>query len=278
MSQMQQPPASDWSQMLRQVRKSLRLSRAKLAERAGVSVETVKAYELGTRHPSRSLLTAILNATKVERVRRDEILVAAGFAPDSAEMGADRYPNYYFALAEAQDHVDEMPWPAFVMNEYTEVMVANRLVEKLWGVGVKDYPDQTDRNIIRFASDPRFGDRLVNWDDMMRVGVAVFKGHHRGGETLDQPSSYFDRILEDFIRGDPSYVGRLARLWAETPPNTPKNRWTYRVVWNEPGIGVMSFLATVTTCNESQGHAFNDWVPVDAQTWECLEALRRRED
>ena len=273
-----QPPASDWSQMLRQVRKSLRLSRAALADRAGVSAETVKAYELGLRHPSRALLTAILDAIKAERGLRDAILVSAGFASDSALLGADLAPRYYFTLEEAQTHLDEMPWPAFVMNEYTEVMAANRLVEKLWGVGVEDYPDQTDRNIIRFASDPRFGDRLMNWDDMMRVGVAIFKGHHRGGETIEAPSSYFGRILEDFLSGDPGYVSRLAQLWAETPPNTPKSRWKYSVVWDEPGIGCMRFLSTVTTCNESLGLAFNDWIPVDADTWTRVEQLRLRVD
>ncbi|HUF52375.1 MAG TPA: helix-turn-helix transcriptional regulator [Dehalococcoidia bacterium] len=272
-----QPPVSDWSQMLRQVRKSLRLSRASLAERAGVSAETVKAYELGLRHPSRSLLTAILDATKIDRGRRDAIIIAAGYASDVDRMGPERWPGYYFTVEEAQAHSEELPWPSFILSEFLEVVAANSTAEKLWGRRVADLPDQTDRSFIRFASDPYFVERLVNMDDMLRVGVAIFKGHYRGGETLEQPSSYFGRILEDFLQGDPTLVARLAQLWIETPNATAKQRWAYPVVWDEPGVGRMTFLAMVNPCNESLGHAFNDWIPTDAQSWANIEALRARQ-
>jgi hypothetical protein len=47
----------------------------------------------------------------------------------------------------------------------------------------------------------------------------------------------------------------------------------YPVVWNEPGIGRISFRAVVTTANEPAGLAFNDWIPADAESWEHLEAV-----
>jgi transcriptional regulator with XRE-family HTH domain len=268
----------EWSALLRQVRKSLRLSRAALAERAGVSAETVKAYELGLRHPSRALLTAILDATKIERGKRWEIFQAAGFAPDSKELGPERFPDYLYTPEEAQAHCNNLPWPAFVTTEYMEVAHANTLAQKLWAIDLEAaLPDTIDRNLLKFASDPRFADRLENWDEAIKVGIGIFKGHHRGGESLDAPSSYFSRFLDDLLNGDLTYIGRLVQLWGETLPRTPKVRWTFPVTWREPDIGRIRMLAVITPCNEELGTAFNDWFPVDAESWANLEQVRGRD-
>ena len=44
-----------------------------------------------------------------------------------------------------------------------------------------------------------------------------------------------------------------------------------------PRTSVLVVLSTVTTCDESHGLAFNDWIPVNAETWERIEQLRLRE-
>ena len=83
-------------------------------------------------------------------------------------------------------------------------------------------------------------------------------------------------MLDRFLKGDPKYVGRLMQLWQETLPREPKVRWEYEVLWNEPGIGRMRFLAVVNTASEPDGLAFNDWMPVGAETWKNFEALQKR--
>lgn len=81
--QTEHPSLSPFSQLLAQLRKQRGLSMQKLAVRSGISAAYVCRLESGERHPSRDLvikLTDILleGATQLEK---DEVLVAAGFAP-----------------------------------------------------------------------------------------------------------------------------------------------------------------------------------------------------
>ncbi|MEK7247127.1 MAG: helix-turn-helix domain-containing protein [Chloroflexota bacterium] len=270
-------PTATWPQTLHTARKALRLSRTAVGRLAGVSAETIKAYETGLRQPTRSYLVAILDALKVERRLRNEILVGAGYAPDGDALGPGHVPHYMYSAEAATDHIEGMPWPAFVLNEYAEVVATNSLTDLLWDIDLsREFPDPLDRNMIAVASNPRFADRVENWDETMQQGIAVFKGHHRGPEDIENAGPYFSQVLERFLKGDPKYVGRLMELWQETIPRGPKVRWEYEVHWNEPGIGRMRFLAVVNTASEPDGLAFNDWMPVGAETWKNFEALQKR--
>lgn len=270
-------PTANWPQTLHNTRKALRLSRTDLGRLAGVSSETIKAYELGLRHPTRSLLVSLLDALKIERQARNEILVGAGFAPDGEGLGPGRLPHYMYSPAEAALHVEEMPWPAFVLNEYTEVVAANSLTELLWNIDLeREFPNPLDRSMMAVASNPRFADRVENWDEAMQQAIGVFKGHYRGPEDVENASPYFAQVLERFLSGSPKYAGRLMELWQETPPRDPKVRWEYEVQWNEPGIGLMSFLSVVNTASEPDGLAFNDWIPIGSETWGRFEELRKK--
>ena len=274
---MQQPSASVWPRQLYAARTNLHLSRKALGKLAGVSEATIKAYELGFRQPTRVYLVAILDALRVERHTRNEIMTSAGFAPDGDQLGASHTPHYSFPMPEAKEHVEKMPWPAFVLNEYTEVVCCNDLVERLWGIDLeREFPNPLDRNLVSVASSPRFADRVENWEEMMAVGASVFKGHHRGPDGPEQPSVYFAQIVQRFMAGDPKYATRMAEIWAAAPPREPKIRWEYEVRWREPGLGRMHFFCIVNTANEQDGLAFNDWIPVDAESWERLGKLPGR--
>ncbi len=273
-----QPVAGDWSAKLEAARKDLRLSRTALAELSGVSAPTIKAYEYGLRHPTRGLLIAILDALKLERNARDSILVGAGLAPDGQFLGPDRFPAYMFTAQEALEHMEELPWPAFIFNDVLEVVVANQVAQRLWGIDLdREFPKPIDRNMLAVSSSPRFAGKVDNWEEMVGVAISVFKGHHRGPEALDSLSPYFAEVVQRFSQGDPTHAARFAALWQQTEGRDPKVRWTYPVIWHEAGIGRITFKALVTTANEPDGLAFNDWVPMDARSWECLaEILKRR--
>jgi transcriptional regulator with XRE-family HTH domain len=267
-----------WGDELRAARLEVDVSRKSLARLAGVSTATVKAYEDGTRNPSRTMLCALLEALKVERRMRNHILLDAGFAPDGQSLGSSDEPGYMFSAEEATAYLEEFPWPAFILNEFAEVVGCNRIAERLWGIDLeREFPDPIDRSLLAIASNPRFADKVENWDDMMRLAISIFKGHHRGPEDLDRASPYFSQVMQRFVMGDPRYVRRFMELWQETQPRAPKVRWSYPVIWREPDVGVVRFQSFVSTANEPDGLAFNDWVPMDACSWECLaEILKRR--
>lgn len=53
-------------------------------------------------------------------------------------------------------------------------------------------------------------------------------------------------------------------------------RWSYRVVWRDLELGEMRFHCLVSTASEPDGLAFNDWHPVDSDTWSVLEQVTAR--
>ena len=269
-------PAANWGKELSGFRRGLHLSRHELATLSNVSAPTIKAYETGSRHPTRPLLVALLDALKLERTARNRLLMAAGFAPDGWVIGPDGLQGYMFDSREATEFVKTFRWPAFVMNDALEVVGVNALCEKLWGIDFeREFTTPLDRNMLRVASNPRFADK-INWDEMVSVAIAVFKGHHRGAEDVEQGSPYFTELLGRFMEGDPKYVNRFFELWQSTAPRDPKVRWSYPVVWTEPGVGVLRFEAVVNTASAPDGLAFNDWIPLDAETWEALGILAGR--
>ncbi|MBI5287527.1 MAG: helix-turn-helix domain-containing protein [Chloroflexi bacterium] len=263
----------EWFLMLVQARTRLGLSQASLAARAHVSLASVKAYEQGKRHPSQPYLTALLDALKIERSERGEILEAAGYASDWHQL-VPSLSDLGFTLEQASEEVERLPWPSFVLNEMSEVIVANQAVQRLWGVDLRrEFTEVAERNLLAVASAPRFAERIANWDEAVGALVAVFKGHHRGAESVENPSPYFKSVMDRFLAGDARYVARFLQLWQEVPPAEIQLRWHYPIVWQDPLAGRMTFDCVVSNANIRQGWAFNDWMPVGAGTWAALQRL-----
>jgi len=265
--------AQEWSRLLLEARRQVEISRAELARRASLSPETVRAYEAGRRRPTAESLTSVLDALKVDRSVRNGILLAAGFAPDGSRLGPQN-PDLMFTAEEAAEQVERYPWPAFVSDDWAWLVAANSLVQRLWGVDLRsELTDPLDRHMLGAASTPRFADRCLNWDEVMTIMLGRLKAHHRGPEDPENLSPYVAAVLQRFLQGDPKYVARLINAWQEATPISPKIRWSYPVVWQEPDIGEIRFHALVSSANENDGFAFNDWIPVGAESWERLERL-----
>ena len=47
------------------------------------------------------------------------------------------------------------------------------------------------------------------------------------------------------------------------------------MVWVDPDVGTLRFRAMVNTASEPDGLAFNDWIPLDAATWDGLARLEK---
>jgi transcriptional regulator with XRE-family HTH domain len=266
----------DWREDLRAYRERVRLSRDQLARISGVSEDTIKAYESGRRHPTQTRLTKILDALKVEREERAALLHGAGFAMDGRPVAVPASEMY--SAEDAAAAVDRYRWPAFVVDLYLSVVAANPAAQRLWGVDLsREFLDPLDRNLLSIATNPRFADRCVNWDEAVGLVIAAWKTSDFGTESLDNPTPFLAQLLERFMSGDPKYVMRLGDLWAKAPDVwTQKMRWSYPVVWNEPGIGVLRFECLASTASELAGLSFNDWIPIDCGTWQRLDELEAR--
>jgi transcriptional regulator with XRE-family HTH domain len=265
---------AEWYERLVAARTRLNVSQTELAVRASVSLSSIKAYERGVRHPSRPHLAAVLDALKLDRAERHDIFVAAGYALDAERLGP-AWNDLGLSREGAERECRRAVWPVFVLGEFGELVCANDILLKLWGVDLStEFTGPGERSLLAVATNPRFADRVLNWDDAVGALASVFKGHHRGPEDLEQPSPVFKSMLDRLLAGDPAYVRRFLDLWQRVEPATPRLRWHYPMAWQHPAAGVMRFDCVVSTCNADEGQAFNDWIPVDSESWANLERLR----
>jgi transcriptional regulator with XRE-family HTH domain len=268
-----------WRSRLRATRERLGVSRAELARRSGVPADTLRRWEDGTRNPRHASLRAVLDALDCPSAEANALLAEAGFPPARTLFPGDRFPNYYYTAGELQDAVEQAPWPEFVINDNIEVVAANATVQALWGIDFaheQSWRTSAQMNALIFASDHHFADRLVNWEEVVATLVSTFKGRPRDPHTIDEPDTYFDAVLAEFVRGDPAFLSRLIDIFAKTPAREAKCRWSYRVVWSDDEFGDMRFLGLVSTASEPDALAFQDWHPVDAATWDVLERVKTR--
>ncbi len=264
---------------LRAVRLKAGVSQREVAERAGVSQESIRAYETGRRRPTRERLSAILQALETPAYDANEILEAAGFSTPSSLFPADEYPDFNFSIDELQVEVERVPWPEFVLNNSNEMIAANTAAQALWGVDFAHERSARNRvrlNVLSIASEHQFASRIVNWDEVVATLVSVVKARQVAPASIDEPDPYFSEVLQAFADGEPAFLARLVKVWMATPARDAKVRWGYRVVWRDDEFGEMRFQAIVCAANEPGGLSFNDWQPLDAETWMALERVKAR--
>lgn len=271
------PVMDDWRASLALARGNLGLSRSRLGELAGVSAATIRGYEDGSRHPKRESLEAILDALRLERVAGNAIRDGAGFA--SVHSLFAHQPRYYFDLSELDEEVERVAWPEFVTNDSFEIVAANRTASAVWGVDARDELRRrapSERNLLAIASERRFHELIENWDDIVEFLAAMYKSKGDGPEDLVEPSPYLAGVLTQFTQNNPAMLARLLAAWNRAKPYAAKVRETYSVIWNDETCGRMVFSCMITTANERDGLAFNDWIPADAETWGVLERVKIR--
>lgn len=268
-----------WRHKLRAARQKVGISQREVAERAGVSQESIRAYETGRRRPTRERLTVILQALDATAYDANEILEAAGFSSSPTLFPADEYPNYYFTIDELQAEVELVGWPEFVLDDSNQVVAANAAAQALWGIDFaheRATKTRAQLTLLGVASQRKFADRIVNWDECVAVMAAIFKGRPVSPASLDEPDPYFSEILQEFAEGDPAFLARLIGIWVATPAREAKVRWSYRVVWRDEEFGEMRFHSLVSMASDPDGLGFNDWQPMDAESWAVLEQVKAR--
>jgi transcriptional regulator with XRE-family HTH domain len=271
----------DWQSRLREARRELGLSQHALARLTRLSAETIRAYEARRRRPTKAHLESLVDVLGLPPREANRILSDAGYSPREKVFPVERFTSYYFSEDELQAYVDRQPWPEFVLNQLTELVAANAAAQALWGVDLVHELASRSRaqlNMLAVASQHRFADLILNWEDAVRVLVAVSKGQPRSAESLEDPSAYFSEVLAEFAKGDPAFLPRLATIWERTPAREAKCHWSYPIVWCDPEFGEMRFSGVVSTASETDGFGFNSWIPLDARTWEALERVKQRHD
>ncbi len=161
-------PATGIGDHLRRWRATRGTSQLELASEAGTTPRYVSFVETGRAQPSRQMVLRLAQALDVPLRERNDLLLAAGFAPlYSVE------PLSSPSLARVDRALDAMlthhePFPAVVMNRQWELQRANdgavRLFKRLFAP--HDLP--ASPNILRTIIEPGpVRSRIRNWDDVV---------------------------------------------------------------------------------------------------------------
>jgi transcriptional regulator with XRE-family HTH domain len=212
---------SSWTPLgalLREWRANRGMSQMELALEADTSLRHLSYVETGRSQPGRELVVALADALDLPLRERNELFVAAGYAPIFSASPLDAPQMELIRVAVSAILEQHEPYPAFAFNRYWDLVQANagmiRLLDALRPGGPKN------GNILLQIFDP---------DDMRPV---IANWEEAAGELL--------RHLHHEIRRSPTDArarSLLAQLTAF--PGVPDN-WKRR----QPGISPLPVVTT----------------------------------
>jgi transcriptional regulator with XRE-family HTH domain len=154
----------DFSRVLRERRTSRRLSQLELALRAGTTQRHLSFIESGRSAPGRNMVVRLAESLELPLRERNELLLAAGFAPVYPESSLDG--PVLAPVRAALGHVlrGHLPYPALVVDRGGNLVAANSALgvitegaaAELLGPGTNVYrlalhPDGLAPRILNFA-------------------------------------------------------------------------------------------------------------------------------
>ena len=137
------PPIARFPQLLRFWRTRRGYSQLALALAAGVSQRHVSFLESARAAPSRNMILQLAEELSVPLRHRNQMLLAAGFAPAYPEQGLSAPADEASPMRQAVRHAVKLildkqaPYPAIVLDRFWHVLDANVAHRRLmrWAIG-----------------------------------------------------------------------------------------------------------------------------------------------
>jgi transcriptional regulator with XRE-family HTH domain len=158
---------SAFGRLLRQWRARHRMSQLDLAVEAGISSRHVSFIETGRTQPSREMVLLLAHVLGMPLRNRNDLLMAAGYAPMYRETGLDA-PT----MAQARRALDfllrqQEPYPALVLDRHWNVLKVNEGSARVQAYFLDPVAvaDLGPPNAMRLMFHPRaFRPYIVNWE------------------------------------------------------------------------------------------------------------------
>jgi transcriptional regulator with XRE-family HTH domain len=187
------------SELLRQWRDRRRVSQLELALRAGTTQRYVSFVERGRSLPGRGMIVRLAEALEIPLRERNEMLLAAGYAPAYRESELDdpRLDPVRGALERIL--AGHLPYPAVLTDRAADLVSANEAFMAL----IEHTPAslrQPRINLGRILLHPEgLGSRITN---MAEWGQHVIEGLRR--KSLRHPDVTLDRLIDELERYVPA--------------------------------------------------------------------------
>ena len=268
------PPApAGFGHLLRHWRSVRVKSQLDLACDAETTPRYVSFVETGRAQPSRQMVVRLARALDVPLRERNELLLAAGYAPlySSAPLSSPLLKRVEQALTSMLDQHE--PFPAVVLDRGWQVQRANNGAQRLFGRLFAPHPVPAPANVLRLVIEPGpMRDQLRNWAAV--VPALLDRAHREAiGGVLDRETAELVRDL----RGRPD----VARLLTE-PDLSPGTAPIVDLHFDMAGTSLRFFSVVSTigapidvTAQELRVEAF---FPADDETrdrWTSIEFMRQ---
>jgi len=255
--------------LLRQHRQRRRLSQLTLSLEAGVSTRHLSFVETHRAQPSRELVLQLAEVLQLRLRERNELLLAAGYAPVFPETPLDAAP-----MAELRRAVELLlrrnePFGALALDRRWDVVMVNGayawLLGQLTGAALTPYAvlEAPRPNVLREFFDPRGLRPFVkNWDEV--AGALVPRLLRERAEADEDHAALIDEVL--------AYPGVPRRPAASGAPRL--------VVPLQLAVGgqVLSFFSTLATVGTPRDVTVEElriesFHPVDEATSAAVAAI-----
>lgn len=159
--------------LLRQWRDVRGKSQLDLSFDAGVSQKHISFVESGRSTPSRQMLLDLAQALDVPLRERNDLLIAAGYAPVYADHALDAPGMDSISKALQRMLRQHEPFPAIVMDRYWNVLMTNEAAPQLFNCFIDMAARPGPRNLLHLMFDPA-GMRpfVANWAETARSLLA----------------------------------------------------------------------------------------------------------
>jgi transcriptional regulator with XRE-family HTH domain len=177
---------------LRRWRTSRHCSQLDLAHRAGTTQRHLSFIEQGRSRPGRAIVLRLAESLGLSLRARNELLLAAGFAPIFAESRLDAPELRPVRTALDQILDGHLPYPAVVVRPYGEIVASNRAIDVLTE-GAAPELLEPPINILRLALHPEgLARRVVNLTDWGRHVIESLRG-----QALRSPDPRLDAFIAE---------------------------------------------------------------------------------
>jgi transcriptional regulator with XRE-family HTH domain len=238
----QRNTTSPVGELLRHWRRERRLSQMGLALAAGTTSRHVSFIESGRSQPSREMVLRLARVLDVPLRERNQLLLAAGYAPSYRETGLAAEEAAEVRKALERMLASHEPYPAVVMDRHWNVATTNRAAQAFFAWLLGDGEVDQPANVIRLMFSPG-GIRpyVTNWE--AAADALIQRVHREAVGGIPDPTTV--ALLADAL----AYPGvphewRVPDFSDPPPPVIP-------VSFEKDGLAV-SYFSTVTTLGTPQ--------------------------
>ncbi len=238
----QRVTTSSVGNLLRHWRRLRRLSQMALALAAGTTSRHLSFIESGRSQPSREMVLRLARALDVPLRERNQLLLAAGYAPSYRETGLAADDAAQVRSAIERMLTSHEPYPAVVMDRHWNVLTTNAAARAFFTWLLGDQRVEEPANVIRLMFDPE-GIRpyVSNWE--AAADALVQRVHREAVAGVPDPATV--ALLDEAL----AYPGVPDEWRVPDFANTPVP--VIPIEFEKDGLA-LAYFSTVTTLGTPQ--------------------------